>query len=69
MGWKELMSLGKNESNAEISRREKNQAVNKACMYIYTSGTTGPPKGKNSCYRRLNGIDKIIDVSKLLPRY
>ena len=68
MGWKELMSLGKNESNAEISRREKNQAVNKACMYIYTSGTTGPPKGKNNCYRRLNGIDKI-DVSKLLPRY
>lgn len=39
------MNLGRNEPDTEIIQREKNQAVNKACMYIYTSGTTGPPKG------------------------
>ena len=45
MGWEDMMNLGKNEPDTEIIQREKNQAVNKACMYIYTSGTTGPPKG------------------------
>ena len=45
MGWEDMMNLGRNEPDTEIIQREKNQAVNKACMYIYTSGTTGPPKG------------------------
>ena len=45
------MLLGEEQLDEELNLREKNQSVNKACMYIYTSGTTGPPKGKHS--RRL----------------
>ena len=48
-----MMNLGKNEPDTEIIQREKNQAVNKACMYIYTSGTTGPPKGMRNPNRAL----------------
>ena len=53
MSWEDMMNLGECEPDTEIIRREKNQAVNKACMYIYTSGTTGPPKGKYHKYVRL----------------
>ena len=53
MSWEDMMNLGECEPDTEIIRREKNQAVNKACMYIYTSGTTGPPKGKYHNYVRL----------------
>ena len=42
------MLLGEEQLDEELNLREKNQSVNKACMYIYTSGTTGPPKGKYS---------------------
>ena len=45
MGWNDMMDIGNKQPDTEIHEREKNQAVNKACMYIYTSGTTGPPKG------------------------
>ena len=46
ISWKSVLDLGKEHSDGELEIREKNQAVNKACMYMYTSGTTGSPKGK-----------------------
>ena len=45
ISWKSVLDLGKENSDRELEIREKNQVVNKACMYMYTSGTTGPPKG------------------------
>ena len=47
ISWKELLDIGRKESDKELDIRESHQSVNKACMYIYTSGTTGPPKGNS----------------------
>ena len=46
VSWSQVLDLGKGKSDNELDVREKNAAVNKACMYMYTSGTTGSPKGK-----------------------
>ena len=55
MGWEDMLKLGERISETEITQRERNQAVNKACMYIYTSGTTGPPKGMYNSNRKCFG--------------
>ena len=43
--WNQVLKLGNEKSDHDLDIREKNTAVNKACMYMYTSGTTGSPKG------------------------
>ena len=45
LGWKELLEIGKKESDDEVNERLKKIAVNQCCVLVYTSGTTGPPKG------------------------
>ena len=49
--WQELRENGRNIPDSVLQEKEKEQAVNQACMLIYTSGTTGPPKGKNKIYK------------------
>ena len=46
ISWKEMLDRGHQIPDEVLSEKEKEQAVNQACMLIYTSGTTGPPKGK-----------------------
>ena len=46
--WNEMMESGNALPDEIIDEKEKEQAVNDACMLIYTSGTTGLPKGKTS---------------------
>ena len=43
--WNEMIEEGRHVSNDTLIEKEKEQAVNKACMLMYTSGTTGLPKG------------------------
>jgi len=43
--WKDLIELGKKESDDELNQRIKDIAINKCCVLVYTSGTTGQPKG------------------------
>ena len=43
--WKELLEIGKQESDEEVNHRIKNIAINQCCVLVYTSGTTGLPKG------------------------
>ena len=45
VGWKELLEMGKQESDDELELRIKQIAINECCVLVYTSGTTGPPKG------------------------
>ena len=45
--WNEMMESGNALPNEIIDEKEKEQAVNDACMLIYTSGTTGLPKGNS----------------------
>ena len=47
--WQELLENGRNIPDSILKEKEKEQAVNQACMLIYTSGTTGPPKGNDKC--------------------
>ncbi len=43
--WKDLIMLGRSESDSHIRHIEKTQCANEACVLVYTSGTTGMPKG------------------------
>ena len=45
ISWNEMLDRGNNVDDKVLAEKEKEQAVNQACMLIYTSGTTGPPKG------------------------
>ena len=45
ISWNEMLDRGNNVDDTVLAEKEKEQAVNHACMLIYTSGTTGPPKG------------------------
>ena len=45
ISWKELLEIGKKESDEEFDRRMKQIAINQCCVLVYTSGTTGNPKG------------------------
>ena len=45
ISWNEMLDRGNNVDDSILAEKEKEQAVNQACMLIYTSGTTGPPKG------------------------
>ena len=45
ISWNEMLDRGSNVDDSVLAEKEKEQAVNQACMLIYTSGTTGPPKG------------------------
>ena len=45
ISWNEMLDRGSNVDDSVLTEKEKEQAVNQACMLIYTSGTTGPPKG------------------------
>ena len=49
--WQELQENGRNIPDSILKEKEKEQAVNQACMLIYTSGTTGLPKGIFSKYK------------------
>ena len=49
--WQELLENGRNIPDSILQEKEKEQAVNQACMLIYTSGTTGLPKGIFSKYK------------------
>ena len=46
ISWQEMLEEGNQIDDKVLAEKEKEQAVNQACMLIYTSGTTGPPKGK-----------------------
>ena len=54
--WQELLENGRNIPDSILKEKEKEQAVNQACMLIYTSGTTGLPKGNNI---KMNLVTKI----------
>ena len=43
--WKQLMEIGKDQTDSCLDERLRNIAVNQCCTLGYTSGTTGNPKG------------------------
>merc|ERR1719367_735707 len=45
IAWKDLLAMGRKESNEALDERLWNIAINQCCHLVYTSGTTGLPKG------------------------
>ena len=43
--WKQVLQIGKDNSEGSLDERLRNIAINQCCVLSYTSGTTGNPKG------------------------
>ncbi len=52
MNWRDLVRLGRSESDEHLDAVERTQVANEACLLVYTSGTTGMPKGRKACFCR-----------------
>jgi len=67
--WKEVLELGKDESNQdEVEARKKNVSPDDLATIIYTSGTTGRPKGvmlsHNNIVSNVLASDKGVPLEK-----
>lgn len=58
--WEEILALGKNVSNAELSARQSSLEPDDVINMQYTSGTTGFPKGVMLTHTNLIGNAKSI---------
>ena len=64
--WKELLQLGKDESNQnEVETRKNNVKPNDLATLIYTSGTTGKPKGVMLSHNNI--VANVLSSEKRVP--
>jgi long-chain acyl-CoA synthetase len=64
--WKEVLELGKDESNQdEVEARKKNVSPDDLATIIYTSGTTGRPKGVMLSHNNI--VSNVLASDKGVP--
>ncbi len=64
--WKELLDLGKDESNqGEVELRKQNISAEDLATIIYTSGTTGRPKGVMLSHHNI--VSNVLGSEQKIP--
>ncbi|RZJ36648.1 MAG: long-chain fatty acid--CoA ligase [Flavobacterium sp.] len=64
--WKELLDLGKDESNqGEVELRKQNISARDLATIIYTSGTTGRPKGVMLSHHNI--VSNVLGSEQKIP--
>ena len=64
--WKELLELGKDDSNQhEVDQRKENVQADDLATLIYTSGTTGKPKGVMLSHRNI--VSNVMSSMERVP--
>ncbi|WNM18024.1 AMP-dependent synthetase/ligase [Flavobacterium capsici] len=64
--WKELLELGKDNSNQpDVEERKENVKPEELATIIYTSGTTGRPKGVMLSHNNI--VSNVLDSAERIP--
>ena len=73
IGWSDLMKLGADTDEDQLTGRQKLMAINQCATLVYTSGTTGMPKGQNpftiESHKELQLVRNINSSSEWLSHY